>query len=145
MALQVDEYLATGAVPGPASGMLTGRYACYGVYRCGDGRWLTVAAIESRFWANLCRVLGLEGWADHQIDDGVQDQIRADLDRAFATRSRDEWVAELGPADTCVAPVLSVPEVVEDPQFLARHAFVEATDPEHGTFRQVGWVLAGTG
>ena len=138
MALQV-------AVPGPASGMLTGRYACYGVYRCGDGRWLTVAAIESRFWANLCRVLGLEGWADHQIDDGVQDQIRADLDRAFATRSRDEWVAELGPADTCVAPVLSVPEVVEDPQFLARHAFVEATDPEHGTFRQVGWVLAGTG
>jgi alpha-methylacyl-CoA racemase len=143
MALQVDEYLATGDAPGPASGMLTGRYACYGVYRCGDGRWLTVAAIEPRFWANLCRALGLERWAGRQTDDDVQQEIRADLDRAFATRPRDEWVAELAPADTCVAPVLSVPEVVDDPQYLAREAFVEATRPEHGTFRQVGFVLAG--
>jgi alpha-methylacyl-CoA racemase len=144
MALQVDEYLATGAVPGPASGMLTGRYACYGIYRCGDGKWVTVAAIDPRFWANLCRALGLERWADRQTDDGVQDEVRADLDRAFGTRPRDEWVAELGPADTCVAPVLSVPELVDDPQYLARGAFVDAALPEHGTFRQVGCVLAGT-
>ena len=145
MALAVDEYLAVDVVPGPRHGMLTGRYACYDIYGCADGQWLSVAAIEPRFWANLCRLLGLEKWADHQTDDEVQDDIRADLGKVFRTRPRDEWVAELGPADTCVAPVLSVAEVVNDSQYAARGAFVDATDDEHGTFRQVGYVLAGSG
>jgi alpha-methylacyl-CoA racemase len=144
MALQVDEYLAVGEVPGPGHSLLTGRYACYGVYGCADGKWLTVAAIESRFWANLCRAVGLERWTEHQTDDDVQDEIRADLERVFRTRARDEWVAELGPADTCVAPVLSVPELVEDEQFAARNAFVEARHAERQRFQQVGSVLAGS-
>ncbi|MEY2566651.1 MAG: alpha-methylacyl-CoA racemase [Actinomycetota bacterium] len=144
MALQVDEHLATGVIPGPGHGLLTGRYACYGVYGCSDGKWVTVAAIEPKFWANLCRALGLERWIDHQLDDAVQDELRADMETAFRTRPRDEWCAELAPADTCVAPVLSIPEVVADEQFAARNAFVWAT-AEHGDFRQVGWVLAGSG
>jgi alpha-methylacyl-CoA racemase len=144
MALQADEYLAAGAVPGPGSGMLTGRYACYGVYGTSDGKWLSVAAIEPRFWDNLCRAVGLEKWAAHQTDDAAQPQIRADFEAVFASRDRDAWVAELGPADTCVAPVLSVPEVVDDPHFEARHAFARARHAERGTFRQVGAVLAGT-
>ena len=145
MALAVDEYLATGVVPGPRHGLLTGRYACYDVYGTSDGKWLTVAAIEAKFWANLCTALGLERWIEHQHDDDVQDEIRADLERVFRTRTRDEWVAELGPADTCVAPVLSVPEVIDDPQFVARGAFVDARHPDAGDFRQVGYPLAGSG
>ncbi|MBV8161159.1 MAG: CoA transferase [Acidimicrobiia bacterium] len=146
MALAVDEYLAVGTVPGPGHAILTGRYACYDVYGCADGQWLTVAAIEPRFWANLCRAVGLEHWVDHQTDDDAQDSIRGELAAVFRTRSRDEWVAELGPADTCVAPVLSVPEVVADEQYRARGAFVDAegADPSHGRFRQVGYVLAGS-
>ena len=119
MSLAIDEYLATGEVPGPRHGLLTGRYACYDTYQCGDGGWLAVAAIEPKFWANLCTLLGLEQWAAHQTDDDVQDQIRADLADVIRTRTRDEWTALLAPADTCVAPVLSVPEVVEDEQFAA--------------------------
>ena len=145
MALAVDEHLATGAAQGPGEGLLTGRYACYDVYGTADGRWLTVAAIEPRFWANLCRALGLERWIDHQTDDAVQDQVRRDLSAALATRGRDDWVASLAPADTCVAPVLEVDEVVRDAQYLARGAFVTATHPLHGTFRQVGAVWAGAG
>jgi alpha-methylacyl-CoA racemase len=143
MALQIDEYLATGVVPGPRHGLLTGRYACYDVYPTRDGKWLTVAAIEPRFWANLCRALGLDRWIAHQTDDAVQDDVRADLRAAFLTKDRDVWTAELSPSDTCVAPVLSVPELVDDAQFAARHAFVDAKHPEHGTFRQVGPLFAG--
>jgi alpha-methylacyl-CoA racemase len=143
-ALAVDEHLATGTVPGPGHDILTGRYACYDCYQARDGKWLSVAAIEPRFYANLCRALGLERWAGHQTDDPVQDRIREEFAAAFRTRDRDEWVAALAPADTCVGPVYSVPELVEDPQFAARGAFVEARHPEHGTFRQVGPVLAGT-
>jgi alpha-methylacyl-CoA racemase len=143
MALQVDEYLATGDVPGPRHGLLTGRYACYDCYPTRDGKWLTVAAIEPRFWANLCSALGLERWTDHQTDDAVQDDVRRDLRAVFLTKDRDDWTDELSPRDTCVAPVLSVDEVVEDAQFAARHAFVEAKHDAHGTFRQVGPLFAG--
>jgi alpha-methylacyl-CoA racemase len=143
MSLAIDEYLATGEVPGPRHGLLTGRFACYDVYECGDGRWLTVAAIEPRFWANLCRALGCEQWIEHQTDDAVQDAVRADLRAAFATRTRDEWVANLGPADTCVAPVATIPEVAADPHLRARRDFVRARREGAPAFEQVGWVLAG--
>jgi alpha-methylacyl-CoA racemase len=143
MSLLVDEFLATGDVPGPRHGLLTGRYACYDVYRCRDGKWVAVAAIEPHFFANLCRELDCERWIEHQTDDAVQDDVRSAFSAAFATRDRDDWVAELGPADTCVAPVYSVPELVEDPHLRARRTFVDAHDAQHGGFRQVGWTLAG--
>lgn len=144
MALQIDEYLATGDAPGPGHGLLTGRYACYDVYPTGDGGWLAVAAIEPRFWANLCRLLGLDHWVTHQTDDAVQDDIRRDLRAAFAVAGRDEWVERLARADTCVAPVLSVAEVVADEHFRARRVFASASYPGRGELRQLAPTLAGT-
>jgi alpha-methylacyl-CoA racemase len=143
MSLNIDEYLATGAVPGPRHDLLTGRYACYDVYACRDGRWLAVGAIEPRFYANLCREIGCEQWTAYQHDDDAQPKIRADFRAAFATRDRDDWVARLGPADTCVSAVNTVPELVEDPHLVARGAFATARADGHDDFRQVGWVLAG--
>ncbi len=55
MALNIDEYLATDVVPGPGHNILTGRYAWYGIYRCADGGWISVGAIEPKFYANLIR------------------------------------------------------------------------------------------
>lgn len=143
MSLYIDEYFATGEIPGPRHNILTGRYACYDVYRCSDDRWIAVGAIEPHFYANLCRALGCEQWLAHQTDDAVQDAIRADFAAAIATRTRDDWVAQLGPADTCVSEVASVPELVHDAHLRARNVFVEATAAAHGDFEQVGWVFAG--
>jgi alpha-methylacyl-CoA racemase len=143
MALLVDEHLATGAEPGPGHDILTGRYACYDTYRARDGRWLAVAAIEPHFFANLCRALGCERWIASQLDDAAQAGIRADFAAAFASRDRDDWVRELAPADTCVAPVYAISELVRDPHFAARGAFGEASHPQAGSFRQLAPVLAG--
>jgi alpha-methylacyl-CoA racemase len=144
MALYIDEYLATGTVPGPGHYILTGRYACYDTYECADGRWVAVGAIEPAFYRNLCRLLHCDEWADHQLDDDRQDEIRAAFRAAFARRSRDEWVADLAPADTCVGPVYSVPELVDDPHIAARGVIAEAVHDTRGPFRQLGTVLAGT-
>jgi alpha-methylacyl-CoA racemase len=141
--LWIDQYLATGERPGPGHDVLTGRYAWYDCYRTRDGKWLAVGAIEAPFLANLCKALGLERWIAHQEEDAVQDAMRADFRRVFATRDRDDWVRELAPANTCVAPVYSVPELAQDPHFAERKVFCEATHPAHGRFRQVGPVFAG--
>jgi alpha-methylacyl-CoA racemase len=148
--LAVDEHLATGSEVGFGHDIISGRYACYDCYRAADGQWLAVGAIEPKFYANLCRQLGCEQWLDHQLDDDVQEKIRADFRAAFASRDRAEWVAKLAAADTCVSPVQTVAELIDDDQFLARGALVDAVmggDPEGGgepvRFRQVGPVLAG--
>jgi alpha-methylacyl-CoA racemase len=144
MALYIDEYLATGTVPGPGHYILTGRYACYDTYECADGKWLAVGAIEPAFYRNLCRLIGCEQWADHQLDDAVQDAVREDFRNVFRTRTRDAWVTDLAPADTCVSPVYTVPELVDDPHFGARGVIAEAKHESAGTFRQLGTLLAGT-
>jgi len=141
MSLVIDEHLAEGVQPGPREGLLTGRYAWYDLYQAGDGGWLAVAAIEPKFFANLCHILGCEQWIDRQYDDDVE-TMRADFTAAFASRNRDDWVAELAPADACVSPVLDVPGVVADGQYGARGAFVEVAHPTSGRLRQVGTPLA---
>jgi len=148
--LPVDEYLATGADVGFGHDVISGRYACYDTYRCADGRWLAVGAIEPKFFANLCRLLGCEQWAGRQLDDDAQDAMRADFAAAFATRDRDGWVDTLAPADTCVSPVLDATGITTDAQFAARRVIVDATVPPSArgegvpdAFRQVGPVLAG--
>jgi alpha-methylacyl-CoA racemase len=141
--LYIDQFLATGQKPGPGHDILTGRYACYDTYACRDGRWVAVGAIEPQFYANLCRRLGCGQWLAHQTDDAAQEKIRADFAAAFRTRDRDDWVAELAPNDTCVAPVYAIDELVEDPQFRARGMFAAAQHPTAGRFRQVAPPLAG--
>ena len=105
MSLYADEHLATGTEPGPGHYILTGRYACYDIYACAEGRHLAVAAIEPAFWANLCRALGLDDYIAAHTDDSRQDEVRAALAACFASEDRDEWVRRLGPADCCVSPV----------------------------------------
>lgn len=144
MALQIDQYLATGEEPHPGTTLLTGRYACYDVYPCRDGKWLSVGAIEHRFFANLCRTLECEQYASAQFDDKMQDEIRATFVATFATRDRDDWVDELAPLDTCVAPVLSVREVPQHAHVVARGLVVEAEHPVHGKFRQLSPLIAGS-
>ncbi len=143
MSLAIDQYLATGEEAAPRQALLTGRYACYDLYPARDGKWLSVGAIEPHFFANLCRALGLERYAEQQLDDAHQDEIRVAFREAFATRDRDEWVEALAPNDTCVAPVYSLAELVDDPQLEARRVFMRARHSERGEFRQVGPVLAG--
>ena len=142
MSLYADEYLATGVEPGPGHYILTGRYACYDTYTCADGKQVAVGAIEPQFWRNLCRLLDLEQYADAQMDDARQDEVRAALAAVFATRTRDEWVAELGPADTCVTEVSTVAEALQDEQYLARGVVAEAVHDTEGSFRQTAPIWA---
>jgi alpha-methylacyl-CoA racemase len=143
MSLAIDEQLALGGEIRPGHDVLSGRYACYAVYRTKDDKWLAVGAIEAKFFANLCNALGCGELAALQYDDEAQPRLRAAFADAFAGRTRDEWVDVLAGDDTCVAPVLEVGEVVTDPQFSARQVVGVASHPEHGELHQLVPLLAG--
>ncbi len=143
MSLAIDEQLALGAEVRPGHDVLSGRYACYATYRCADAKWVAVGAIEAKFFANLCAALDCQELAGRQYDDDAQPAIRDAFARAFVTRTRDEWVEALADADTCVAPVLEVAEVVDHPQFKARRVVGAASHPKEGALRQLAPLLAG--
>ena len=143
MSLAIEEQLALGTDVGPGHDVLSGRYACYATYRCADGKWIAVGAIEAKFFANLCAALGCPELAANQYDDGAQRDVRDAFGHAFAGRTRDEWVEALAGADTCVAPVLEVAEVIGHPQFGARRVVGAASHPKEGELRQLAPLLAG--
>jgi len=144
MSLQVDDVLATGSEQRPGSAPLSGSYACYDTYRCSDGGWISVGAIEAKFWANFCTALGLPECIDVQMDESAQDDVRRKVAAVIAGRPRDEWVAELAPADTCVAPVLSATEVAADPALAARNLLATGHPVSGSDFPQLAPLLAGT-
>ena len=146
MSLYVDEYLVTGTEPGPGHNVLTGRYAWYGIYRCADDGWISVGAIEPRFYANLLRELDLdsERFGSAQYEDEAQDDLRAAMTKVFATRSRGDWAGQLGDADCCVAPVMTIPEMTIDPHVEARGLVGRAAHPTDGDLAQLDRIWAGT-
>jgi crotonobetainyl-CoA:carnitine CoA-transferase CaiB-like acyl-CoA transferase len=107
--------LATGAKSKRGDDTLSGRYACYNVYECKDGRWLSVGALETKFWQNLCRELDREDLiADQFSGEPRQSEIKAALVSTFRERTAGDWFAVLGPKDCCVAPVRTVAEASAD-------------------------------
>ena len=78
------------------------------------------------------------------MDDDLQDEIRDAFARRLRTRTRDEWAAQLGPADCCVAPVLTVAEAVADPHYAERGVIADAVHATEGAFRQAAPIWAGT-
>ncbi len=108
--------------PGPGEVWLAGALACYNVYETADGRYVTVAALEPKFWAELCRRLERPDLIERQFprDAADRDEVMAALAAIFRTRTRDEWVAELGDVDVCVGPVNTLAEALDDPQLRAR-------------------------
>jgi alpha-methylacyl-CoA racemase len=77
------------------------------------------------------------------MDDSAQDELRRRLSEVIATKPRDEWVALLAGADTCVSPVLSATEVAASQQSDDRGLVATAKPFNGGDFPQLAPLLAG--
>jgi alpha-methylacyl-CoA racemase len=100
---------------------LAGRYACYRVYECKDGRYYSVAALEPKFWRALCDAFGREDLVELQYSEDAATQRT--MEEIFRARTRDEWESALSTLDACCEPVLDLDEVASHPQVAARKLF----------------------
>ena len=99
----------------------------YEVYETGDDKFMSVGAIEPKFYRNLLKVLSLsETDLPAQNDRDRWSELKARFAAAFKTRTRDEWDAAFRDVEACVAPVLSLREAPAHPHNRARDTFVEA-------------------
>jgi crotonobetainyl-CoA:carnitine CoA-transferase CaiB-like acyl-CoA transferase len=139
MFLNVDDHVTSGEVKHRGETITTGRYPWYNIYETSDGKYLTVCAIEPWFFESLCRLLELEEFIPHQHDEGAKrDEIFAAFREKFRLKTRDEWMVELMPAETCVAPVYAMDEVARDPHLRDRGMIVEPELPGNASRPQVG-------
>ena len=108
---------ATGRTPVPGRDLLSGGAPCYGVYRCADGRFMAVGALEMKFWQALCETLMRPEWAPQHWSRGLQPgseasmALRAQVAALFATQTMAHWAALFDPVDACVTPVLRLDEL----------------------------------
>ncbi len=105
---------------------LDGAAPFYAVYRCADGEWIAVGALEPAFHDELVRLSGIDGAAlGRPMDAPGWPQAKARWAALFATRTRAQWQQVFEGSDACVAPVLSIDEAPCHPHAVERGAFVE--------------------
>lgn len=141
MPIPLAQWTATGEAPRRGETRLSGRYACYNLYETSDGRWMSVGALEPKFWIELCQEVGREDLiADQYADDSRQQEIKDELKRIFVGRSAAEWGRRFAARDACVALVRDIEEVAADKHVRDRELIVSIPHPEGGSFDHVGVV-----
>jgi alpha-methylacyl-CoA racemase len=127
LAMVAARMLCDGHAPARGELELAGGLVCYRPYRCADG-WVTLGALEPKFWAAWCRGVGREDLLERQLDPPGSD-AHAEVEAVFAARSRDEWTAFASEHDCCLEPVLGLEEALASELARAREMVVELDQP----------------
>jgi alpha-methylacyl-CoA racemase len=138
MAQTFSTFFASGQVPRRGETMLDGGIPNYNVYLTRDNKYLTIAALEPWFFANLCRALGCEQYIPHEYDAARREEIHRFLSETFKTKTRDEWFEILTKSDICAGRMLTVDETADDPHVRARKMVVEIEAAAGLKVRQIG-------
>jgi crotonobetainyl-CoA:carnitine CoA-transferase CaiB-like acyl-CoA transferase len=120
--------------------ILSGAYPFYNVYETSDKKYMTLGALEPKFWANFCAAVGREELTARQFSDGA---ARQELFEAVATifqsRTQAEWIEVMKAADCCCEPVLSLGEAFDHAQARARQMVMEIPSLQEGLVKQLGF------
>lgn len=121
---------ARGRTPSRGVGLLNGGAACYQIYRTADDRFVTLSAIESKFWQAFCTTVGHPDWIARQWEPLPQTDLTGALAALFATRTLADWIARLDPVDCCFEPVHHLAELPTHPHIAARGQVRVSGGPE---------------
>ncbi len=137
LAMVAATYFADGAVPHRGDLPLAGSLVCYRPYECADG-WVTLGALEPKFWQGFCRGVGREDLIAAQFErpgSAAHEQVK----EIFMQRTRDQWEAFARENDCCLEPVLELDEALSSELVASRDMVVELDQPgAQGRVRQLG-------
>lgn len=106
---------------------LSGSLLCYRPYACSDG-WVTLGALEPKFWKAWCRGVGREDLIEKQFE-GPGSDAHAEVEGIFAARTRAEWEAFAAEHDCCMEPLLELEEALDSELVRAREMVVSLDQP----------------
>ncbi len=127
LAMVAAGYFADGVVPGRGDLPLAGSLICYRPYECADG-WVTLGALEPKFWQAWCRGVGREELIEAQFQPPGSD-AHAQVQAIFRERSRAQWESFAREHDCCLEPILDLDEALDSELVRAREMVVELDQP----------------
>ena len=137
LAMVVARYFAEQKVPRRGEPELAGGIACYFPYETKDEKWVSLGALEPKFWQNWCNGAGRPDLIEKQFEH-PDSEAGAEIAAVFRERTRDEWTAFAGEHDCCLEPILDLDEVLDSELVRARGMVVELDQPGIGPVKQVG-------
>ncbi|WP_216831155.1 CaiB/BaiF CoA transferase family protein [Alkalihalobacterium elongatum] len=135
----LPDYIATKSLPGRGQSVLNGGLACYEVYETKDQRFISVGALEPKFWVEFCKTIGRDDLIP-QLEAPMEQQtkMKAEIQAVIQQKTLAEWTDLFDGVDACVAPLLNFDEVIENPQVVHRQLIKEIYDPNLGKIQQIG-------
>jgi alpha-methylacyl-CoA racemase len=137
LAMVAGAYFADGAVPHRGELLLAGSVICYRPYECADG-WVTLGALEPKFWQAWCRGVGREELIEKQFE-APGSEAHVQVVELFKARTRAQWQQFAGEHDCCLEPILDLDEALDSELVGAREMVVNLDQPGvAGGVRQLG-------
>lgn len=138
----MSDYIATGKSISRGDTQGTGKYAFYHVYKTKDGKYVTLGAVEAKFWKNFCELVHRPELAQEQYSDDLRkEEVISEVAGIFASKTRDEWCELLGDKDVCFAPVKNLEEALSDEQFISRGMIIETDHPVEGKIKNIAFPI----
>jgi alpha-methylacyl-CoA racemase len=127
LAMVAARHFAEGVTPHRGDLELAGAIVCYRPYRCADG-WVTLGALEPKFWLAWCRGVGREDLVEQQFA-SPGGAVHREVEAIFAQRTREQWRAFASEHDCCLEPVLDLDEALDSELMRAREMVVALDQP----------------
>lgn len=138
LVLGLARYFATGEEPVAGETLITGTFPFYGLYETKDGEWLSVAAVEPKFWERMCELIGAPELSDRQfVEAAERPSVAETLAARFRERTLAEWDSLFLAEALPIAGVKRMPEVVHDPHVEARGLLPTVDVPGAGKFQVI--------
>jgi crotonobetainyl-CoA:carnitine CoA-transferase CaiB-like acyl-CoA transferase len=138
----VSKYSMDKKTPERENILLNGKHLCYRVYRTMDDRYITIGAIEKKFWVNFCKGICRDDLIEHQFTDiHGRKELLEEVEGIFLTKTLKEWLACFEGLEVCHGPVNNLQEVLSDPHILFRNMVIKAEHPIEGEYSCVGFPI----
>lgn len=134
----ICKFLKDGILPTRGKTHLSGEIVCYNIYETKDGRYLSLGALEPKFWQNFVKAIGREdlieeGFSLAKDGEWGYEEVKKEIKKKTLT----EWIEFLKNVDACAEPVNTVEEAINHPQFQERGMIFYVEHPEEGRIPQM--------
>jgi crotonobetainyl-CoA:carnitine CoA-transferase CaiB-like acyl-CoA transferase len=139
LSIHAGKYFADKIVPTPGKMLLSREFPCYQIYPTKDKRYVTLGALEPKFWQNFCLAVNREDLIGSQFATGEEgEKVIKEIQNIFLARTQKEWLETFEGVEACFGPVNTLEEVFSDPHTLHREMLTEIEHPTEGKIKQIG-------
>lgn len=116
----VGMHIAHRSVSNKSDTILSGATPCYNIYKTKDGKYVSLGAIETKFWASFCKSVKKEYLVGKQFDK----KAVKELENIFLEKAQHEWLSLGKKHDFCCEPLKHLNEVIHDANLTGSGAII---------------------